>query len=169
MAISQPQLTVVIKTTPSDWRQCGINNNDPFFNSFKKEQYKFLVAAMAPAFVIIFPVIGWHVVSKKGSETVLSGRRFVLMYFIRGGVIYVCRTIEVDFTNIWLFVGLSLFSVVLKFLKKATFRVKIRLWSCIISRLKRIVCCQKLSKMPYDTPHYRGLGADLEIQDMLFD
>ena len=62
-----------------------------------------------------------------------------------------------------------LFCSVLNFLKKATYRVRMRLWSCIISRLKRTVCCQRLQDMSCDTPHYRRLRADLEIQDMLFE
>ena len=43
------------------------------------------------------------------------------------------------------------------------------LWSYIISLLRRTVCCARLSEMPCNTPHYRRLKADLDIQDMLFD
>ena len=39
----------------------------------------------------------------------------------------------------------------------------------IISLLNRTVCCQGLNELPRDTPHYRRLKADLEIQDMLFE
>ncbi|XP_028399428.1 uncharacterized protein LOC114522859 [Dendronephthya gigantea] len=141
----------------------------PFFISVKEEQYKFLVAAMAPALAIIPAAILKHSALMRSSGVVHPGRSFVLVYCIRGGVIYVYRTMQADFTNIWLFVGLSLFSGVLNFLKKATYRVRMRLWSYIISRLKRTVCCQRLNEMPRDTPHYRRLRADLEIQDMLFE
>ena len=141
----------------------------PFFNCVKEEQYKFLVAAIAPAFVVIPVVIGNHIASRKSSEIVHPGRSFVLVYFVRGGVIYAFRTMQADFRNIWLFVGLSLFSGVLKFLKTATYRLRMKLRSCIISRLNQTVCCQKLQEMSCDTPHHRRLGADLEIQNMLFE
>ncbi|XP_028399334.1 uncharacterized protein LOC114522785 [Dendronephthya gigantea] len=141
----------------------------PFFNGVKEEQYKFTIAAMAPVSVIIPAVILKHIALRRSSEVVHPGRSFVLVYFIRGGVIYLYRTMQADFTNIWLFVGLSLFSGVFNFLKKATYRVRMRLWSYIISRLKRTVCCQRLHEMPRDTPHYRRLRADLEIQNMLFE
>ncbi|XP_028399516.1 uncharacterized protein LOC114522932 [Dendronephthya gigantea] len=141
----------------------------PFFNSVKEEQYKFLIAAMAPGSVIIPAVICRYIASRKSFEVVHPGRSFVLVYFLRGGVIYLYRTMQADFKNIWLFVGLSLFSGALNFLKKATYRLRMRLWSYIISQLRRTVCCQRLHEMPRDTPHYRRLRADLEIQDMLFE
>ena len=71
--------------------------------------------------------------------------------------------------NIWLFIGLSLFFSVMNFLKKATHRVRMSLWKYIISLLNRTVCCVRLSEMPCNTPHYRRLKADLDIQDMLFE
>ncbi|XP_028399450.1 uncharacterized protein LOC114522876 [Dendronephthya gigantea] len=141
----------------------------PFFNSVKNEDYKFLIAAMFPVIIIIPVVILKHIASRKSSEIIHPGRSFILVYCIRGGVIYLYRTMQADFTNIWLFVGLSLFSGVLNLLKKATYRIRMKLWSYIISRLRRTVCCQRLHEIPRDTPHYRRLRADLEIQDMLFE
>ncbi len=76
---------------------------------------------------------------------------------------------QADFKNIWLFIGLSLFSGFLKILKTATHRIRIKLWRYIISQLQRTVCCQRLNELPSNTPHYRRLKADLEIQDMLFE
>ncbi|XP_028399333.1 uncharacterized protein LOC114522784 [Dendronephthya gigantea] len=141
----------------------------PFFNGVKEEQYKFMIAAMTPASAIIPAAILKLIALRRSSEIVNPGRSFLLVYCIRGGIIFVYRTMQADFKNIWLFVGLSLFFGVLNFLKKATYRLRMRLWSYIISQLKRTVCCQRLHEMPRDTPHYRRLRADLEIQDMLFE
>ena len=141
----------------------------PFFISLKEEKYKFLVAALAPAITVILSAICKHIALRRSSEVVHPGRSFVLASFIRGGVIYVYRIMQADFQNIWLFIGLSLFSSVMSFLKKATHRVRMALWKYIISLLRRTVCCARLSAMPYNTPHYRRLKADLDIQDMLFE
>ena len=140
-----------------------------YFISFKEEKYKFLVAVLAPAITITPVVICKHIALRRSSEVVHPGRSFVLASFIRGGVIYVYRTMQADFQNIWLFIGLSLFSSVMNFLKKATHRVRMSLWKYIISLLRRTVCCARLSEMPCNTPHYRRLKADLDIQDMLFE
>ena len=141
----------------------------PFFVSFNEEKYKFMVAALTPAIAVIPSVICKHIALRQSSEIVHPGRSFVLATFIRGGVIYVYRIMQADFQNIWLFIGLSLFSGVMNFLKKATHRIWMALWKYIISLLRRTVCCSKLSEMPCNTPHYRRLKADLEIQDMLFE
>ena len=141
----------------------------PLFISIKEEKYRFMVAALAPAMSIIPSVICKHIALRRSSEVVHPGRSFVLASFIRGGVIYVYRIMQADFQNIWLFIGLSLFSGVMNFLKKATHRVRMALWKCIISLLKRTVCCANVEEMPCNTPHYRRLKADLDIQDMLFD
>ena len=141
----------------------------PFFISIKQEKYKFMVAAMAPAITIIPAVICKYIALRQSSEVVHPGRSFVLVFFIRGAVIYLYRIMQADFQNIWLFVGLSLFSGVMNFLKKATHRVRMALWKHIISLLRRTVCCAKLREIPYNTPHYRRLKADLEIQDVLFE
>ena len=141
----------------------------PFFISFKDEKYKFLVAALTPATAFIPVVICKHIALRRSSEVVHPGRSFVLASFIRGGVIYVYRIMQADFQNIWLFIGLSLFSSVMIFLKTATHRVRMSLWKYIISLLRRTVCCARLSEMPCNTPHYRRLKADLDIQDMLFE
>ena len=44
-----------------------------------------------------------------------------------------------------------------------------KLWTYIISLLNRTACCRRLNELPQNTPHYRRLKADLEIQDMLFE
>ena len=51
---------------------------------------------------------------------------------------------QADFQNIFIFfIGLSLFSGVANFFKKATHRVRMVLWKYIISLLRRTVCCKK--------------------------
>ena len=141
----------------------------PYFISFKEEKYKFMVAALAPASLVIPSVICKHIALRRSSEIVHPGRSFVLASFIRAGAIYLYRIMQADFQNIWLFIGLSLFSSVMNFLKKATHRLRMALWKYIISLLRRTVCCARLSEMPCNTPHYRRLKADLDIQDMLFE
>ena len=141
----------------------------PFFNSLKREHYKFLVAAMAPGLTIIPAAICKHLALRRSSEVIDPGRSFVLVYYVRSGVIYLYSMMQADFKNIWLFIGLSLFSNILNFLVKATHEIRMKLWRKIISLLKKTVCCRHLYELPCDTPHYRRLKADLEIQDMLFD
>ena len=79
----------------------------PLFISIKEEKYKFLVAALAPGISIIPSVICKHIAFRRSSEVVHPG-------------IYVFRIMQTDFQNIWLFIGLSLFSGLMNFLKKAT-------------------------------------------------
>ena len=141
----------------------------PLFISIKEEKYRFMVAALTPAIAVIPSVICKHIALRRSSEVVHPGGSFVLASFIRGGVIYVYRIMQAGFQNIWLFIALSLFSGVMNFLKKATHRVRMALWRHIISLLRKTVCCARLREMPCNTPHYRRLKADLDIQDMLFE
>ena len=141
----------------------------PFFNSIEEEHYKFIAAAITPTMTIIPAVICKHIALRRSSKVVRPGRSFVLVYIIRGGVIYIYRIMQADFKSIWLFIGLSLFSSVMNFLKKATHRARTKLWRYIISILRRTVCCQRLHEMPRNSTHFRRLTADLEIQDMLFE
>ena len=141
----------------------------PLFISIKEEKYRFMVAALAPAIAVIPSVICKHIALRRSSQVVHPGRSFVLASFIRGGVVYVYRIMQADFQNIWLFIALSLFSGVMNFLKEATHRVRMSLWKYIISLLRRTVCCARLREIPCNTPYYRRLKADLDIQDMLFE
>ena len=141
----------------------------PSFNSIKEEHYKFLAAAVTPGLTIIPAAICKHIALRRSSEVVHPARSFVLVYIIRGGVIYIYRIMQAEFKSIWLFIGLSLFSSVLNFLKKATHRVRMKLWRYIISLMRRTVCCRRINEMPCNTPHFRRLRADLEIQDMVFE
>ena len=141
----------------------------PFFNSLKREDYKFLVAAMAPGLTIIPAAICRHFALRQSCEVIDPGRSFVVVYYVRSGVIYLYSMMQADFKNIWLFIGLSLFSNILNFLVKATHEIRMKLWRKIISLLKKTVCCRHLYELPCNTPHYRRLKADLEIQAMLFE
>ena len=124
------------------------------------------MAALAPAVTVIPVVICKHIALRQSSEIVHPGRSFVLAGFTRGGVIYLYRIMQADFQIIWLFIGLSLFSSVMNFLKKATHRVRIALWKYIISLLGQTVCFARLNEMPCNAQHYRRLKADLDIQDI---
>ena len=141
----------------------------PLFVSIKEKEYKFLVAALFPGISIIPSVICKHIALRRSSEIIHPGRSFVLASFIGGAVIYGYRIMQANFQSIWLFIGLSLFSGAMNFLKKVTHRVRMSLWKYIISLLRRTVCCAELREIPCNTPHYRRLKADLDIQDMLFD
>ena len=141
----------------------------PFFNGIKQESYKFVVTVLLPGLAIIPAVICKHIALRRSSEVVDPGRSFVLVYIIRGSVILVYRTMQAELESTWLYIGLSLFSGFLNFLEKATYRIRMKLWTYIISLLNRTVCCQGLNELPQNTPHYRRLKADLEIQDMLFE
>ena len=63
----------------------------PIFNSIEEEHYKFIAAAIIPAMTIIPAVICKHIALRRSSKVVHPGRSFVLVYIIRGGVIYVYR------------------------------------------------------------------------------
>ena len=141
----------------------------PYFNSIKKERVKFLVAMITPASSLIPAMFCKHLALRRSSEVVHPGRSFVLLYFIQGGPILIYRIMQADFQNIWLFTGLSVFTGVIKFLKRATHRIRTKWWKYIFSLFQRTVCCQRLSELPCNTPHIRRLKADLEIQDMIFE
>ena len=141
----------------------------PLFISIKEEEYRFMVAALTPAIAVIPSAICKQIALRRSSKVVHPGRSFILASFIRGGVVYVYQIMQASFQNIWLFIGLSLFSGLMNFLKEATHRVRMTLWKYIISLLRRTVCCAELREIPCNTPHCRRLKADLDLQDMLFE
>ena len=140
-----------------------------YFNSIKQRNKKFLAAALAPALTFIPAVICNHIALRRSSEIIHPGRSFVLVYVFRGVGVFLFRIMQADFKNIWLFIGLSLLSGVLKVLKKATYRIRMSLWRKFISLLKRTACCRRLEVISCNKPHDRRLKADLDIQDTLFD
>ena len=105
----------------------------------------------------------------RSSEVVHPGRSFIMVSMIRGGFIFLYRTMQTNFKSIWLFVGLSLFSAVINFLKKATQLIRFKMWKRIVSALNKLQCFQRLQVFPWNTAHARRFRADLEIQDILFE
>ncbi|XP_046857514.1 uncharacterized protein LOC124450905 [Xenia sp. Carnegie-2017] len=141
----------------------------PGFNRVRQNLYKFLIATSSPLVAFIPTALCRHMALRRSSEVVHPGRSFIMVSMIRGGVIFVYRTMQTDFKNIWIFIGLSLFSSVLNFLKKATKQIRFKMWKRIVSALNKLQCCQRLQILPRGTPHSRRLRADLEIQDILFE
>ena len=135
----------------------------PAFISIKEEDYKFLLATAAPAFMVIPALICSHIALWRSSKVVHPGRSFVLAYIIRGGVIYIYRIMQAQLKSVGLFIMLSLLSSVSNFLKKATHEILSKLWRRIIGRFQ----CVHLLDCPPE--HSRRLKADMEIQDMLFE
>ena len=43
------------------------------------------------------------------------------------------------------------------------------MWLRLVACLRKTFCCTRRELLPLDTPHYRRLKADMEIQDMLFE
>ncbi|XP_046858776.1 uncharacterized protein LOC124452237 [Xenia sp. Carnegie-2017] len=141
----------------------------PVFNKARQSLYKFLIATSSPLASLIPTVLCGHIALKRSSELVHPGRSFVLVFMIRGGTIFLYRTMQTNFKSIWLFTGLSLLSAVLNFLKRATEELRLKLWKRIVSALKKLRCFQRLQVLPWSTAHARRLKADLEIQDILFE
>ncbi|XP_046862746.1 uncharacterized protein LOC124456314 [Xenia sp. Carnegie-2017] len=141
----------------------------PEFNNVRLNLYKFLLATTAPLLALIPTVLCRHMALRKSSEVVHPGRSFVLVYVIRGGVIFLYRTMQTNVKSIWLFIGLSLFSAVLNFLKRATQKLRFNLWKQMVLALNKFCCFQRLQVLPWNTAHARRLKADLEIQDILFE
>ena len=141
----------------------------PVFKNVRANLYKFLIATSSPLSALIPTVLCAHMALRRSSEIVHPGRSFILVSMIRGGVIFLYRTMQTNFKSIWIFIGLSLFSAVLNFLKRATQQVRIKLWKRIISALNNFNCCRALQILPCNSAHSRRLNADLAIQDTLFE
>ena len=75
---------------------------------------------------------------------------------------------QTDFKSIWLFVGLSVLSGVSSLLKTMTVSIRQRVWARVIKFLNK-TCCTRLKLLSQETPHYRRLKADTEIQSILFE
>ena len=140
----------------------------PLFNSLNNETYKFIVATFTPLLTLLPTAICRHMALWRSSEIIEPQRSFVLVYFMRGSAITLYRIMQADFKNIWLFIGLSLFSGVSCVLRTATVNLRHRIWAIIIKLLKK-TCCASLRQLPLSTPNYRRLKADTEIQNMLFE
>lgn len=142
----------------------------PYFNQQKDETHKAIVATFLVALTPSIPsAICQYIALWKSTGMIQPNRSFVQVYFLRGGAICLYRIMQADFKSISLFVGLSFIHGTLKTVVKITHRIRERLWTAVVERLKRTFCCRRLEQLPYNTPHQRRLNADLEIQNTLFE
>ena len=139
------------------------------FNKVQEPRVKFFIAASPAVMTLIPALICMQMALRKSSELVHPGRCFVLVYFIRGGAIFLFRTMQSDFQSIWLFVALSLSSSISGFFMKATRQIRFNFWKRTISKLHSLGYFLRVRALTWDTAHARRLQADLEIQDVLFE
>ena len=139
---------------------------------FKETQNKIkkaMIAALTPGIVLLPTAIAKYLVLRRSSELIPADKAFVMCYFIRGGAIGLYRTMQSDFQNIWLFIGLSLLHGVSNILSKAALNLRIKMWKCFIGCVNKTRCGATLEVLPSDTPRIRRFNADLEIQNILFE
>ena len=139
---------------------------------FKQTQNKIkkaVIAALTPGLVLVPTAVSKYLVLRKSSEIVTADKAFVLSYFLRGGAIGLYRTMQSDFQNIWLFIGLSLLHGVSNVFSKGTLNLRIKMWKCFIHLANKTRFGATLDVMPLNTPRIRRFNADLEIQNILFE
>ncbi|XP_046857623.1 uncharacterized protein LOC124451037 [Xenia sp. Carnegie-2017] len=141
----------------------------PAFIGVQEGILKFFLAATSPVIGLVLNVICKYFAQRKSSDIIDPSRSFILVYIIRGGAIFLYRTLQANFKSIWLFIGLSLFSAVLNFVKKATQQIRFNIWKRIIATLNNMHCFHRLRVLPWNTAHARRLRADLDIQDIIFE
>ena len=141
----------------------------PFFNKLEDGINKAIMAAIAPGTALIPTAVCKYLALKQSSEMIRPNRSFFLAYFLRGAAISLYRIMQADFKSISLFVGLSLLHGFSNVLSKATEKLREKMWLRFIACLRKTFCGRRLELVPLDTPHYRRLKADIEIQDMLFE
>ena len=140
-----------------------------YFKETESKVKKAMTAAVTPGLVLIPIAVAKYLVLRRNSEIIPVDKAFVLCYFLRGAAIGLYRTMQTDFQNIWLFIGLSLLHGVSNVLSKATLNFRINIWKCFISLTNKTRCGANLEVLPYDTPRIRRFNADLEIQNILFE
>ena len=128
-----------------------------------------MIATLTPGLLLIPTAVGKYLVLKRNSKFIPVDKAFILCYFLRGAAIVLYRTMQSDFQNIWLFIGLSLLHGVSNVLSKATLNFRIKVWKYFISLINKTRCGSTLKISPYDTPRIRRFNADLEIQNILFE
>ena len=139
------------------------------FKKTRNKTKKAMIAALTPGIVLLPTAIAKYLVVRKSSELIPVGRGFAMCYFLRGGAIGLYRTMQADFQNIWLFIGLSLLHGLSNVLSKATLNLRIRMWKFFIGCANKTRCGATLEVLPSDTPRIRRFNADLEIQNILFE
>ncbi len=140
-----------------------------YFKETESKIKKAMIAALTPGLVFVPTAIAKHLVLRRSSGMVTADKAYVLCYFLRGGAIGLYRTMQSDFKNIWLFIGLSLLHGVSNILSKGTLKLRIKLWKFFIRCANKTRCGATLEVLPSDTPRIRRLNADLEIQNILFE
>ncbi|XP_028405692.1 uncharacterized protein LOC114528263 [Dendronephthya gigantea] len=141
-----------------------------YFKKTESKIQKAIIAAGTPGLILPITATAKFIILRKSSEIITPDRAFVLCYFLRGASIVLYRTMQSDFENIWLFVGLSLLHGVSNVLSKATLGLRIKMWKFFIYKCLNKTCCQpRLEVKPQNSPRIRRLNADLEIQNILFE
>ena len=140
-----------------------------YFIETKNKIKKALIAALAPGLVLLPTAIGKYLVLRRSLGLFPIDKAFVICYFLRGGAIGLYRTMQSDFQNIWLFIGLSLLHGVSNVLSKATLGLRIKMWKFFIACANKTRCGATLSVETLDSPRIRRFNADLEIQNILFE
>ena len=140
-----------------------------YYKETKGKFKKALIAALMPGLLLPLTAFAKYVVLRKSSEIITPDRAFVLCYFSRGASIVLYRTMQSDFQNIWLFIGLSLLHGVSNVVSKATLKLRIKIWKAFMKCLDNTCCGVRLQVHALNTPRIRRLNADLEIQNILFE
>ena len=140
-----------------------------YFKETQNKIKKAMIAALTPGLVLLPTAIGKYLVLRRSSEIIRADKSFLLCYFIRGGAIGLYRTMQSDFQNIWLFIGLSLLHGVSNVLSKLTLNLRIKIGKCFVTCVNKTRCGSPLEVLSVDTPRIRRFNADLEIQNILFE
>lgn len=138
-----------------------------YFKETQSKLKKAMIAALTPGIVLLPTAIAKYLVLRRNVGLFPIDRAFVICYFLRGGAIGLYRTMQSDFQNIWLFIGLSLLHGVSNVLSKATLNLRIKIWKCFIRCANRTRWGATLNVEPLDNPPIRRFNADLEIQNIL--
>ena len=128
-----------------------------------------VITAVSPGIVVLPTAISKYLVLWKSSEIIPLDRAFVLCYILRCGALVFFRTMQADFQNIWIFIGLSMAHALSNIFTKATWNIRLKIWKCFIRHMNKTRCGSKLKVAELNTPRARRLNTDLEIQYMLFE
>ena len=140
-----------------------------YFKETQNKIKKAMIAALTPGIVLLPTAVAKYLALRKSLGVFPIDKAFVICYFLRGGAIGLYRTMQSDFQNLWLFIGLSLLHGVSNVLSKATLNLRIKIWKCFIRCANKTRCGATLNVQHLDSPRIRRLNADLEIQNILFE
>ena len=130
---------------------------------------KTVITALSPGMVVLPTAVAKFLVLRKSSEIIPLDRAFVLCYFLRCAAVLLFRTMQADFQNIWIFIGLSLVHGFSNVFTKATLKIRIKIWKYFIKCMNKTRCGARLKVVALDTPRVRRLNTDLEIQYIFFE